>query len=144
MSHKLPEKHMSDLAIGQQATFTKTLTESDINLFAELTGDFNPIHVDPSYAARTQYSRPIAHGFLVAALVQPCTTELTTPGGVSLNYNFDMQAPVFIGETITASAEITHKRADKPIVTLKIRCVKDDGTVCVEGQALIYMVSDKE
>ncbi len=63
---------------------------------------------------------------------------------MSLNYNFDMKAPVFIGDTITASAEIAHKREDKPIVTLTIRCVKQDGTVCIDGEAIIYRLSDKQ
>ena len=136
------EKRMSNLEIGQKSVFSKTITESDICLFAGLTADFNPIHVDREYAGQTQYGRRVAHGFLVAALVQPCMTELTTPGGVSLNYNFSMKAPVFIGDTITASAEVVDKREDKPIVTLQIRCLKQDGTVCVDGTALIYMISE--
>jgi 3-hydroxybutyryl-CoA dehydratase len=139
----MKEKQMRDLEIGQKATFIKTLTEADITLFAGLTGDFNRIHVDQEYAKSTQYGKRIAHGFLVASLVQPCMSELTTPGGVSMNYNFDMKAPVFIGDTITASAEIIKKRQDKPIVTLKIQCAKQDNTVCISGEALIYMVSDK-
>jgi len=137
-------KHMADLSLGQKASFTKTVTESEVYLFAGITGDFNPIHVDEEYAKTTSFGRRIAHGFLTASLVQRCTSELTTPGGVSLNYNFDMQAPVFFGDTITASAEVIHKREDKPVVTLRIRCVKQDGTVCVDGKAIIYMMSDKK
>lgn len=144
MPEELEQKHISDLQIGQKAFFTKTISESDVYLFAGITGDFNRIHVDADYAKTTQYGKRIAHGFLVASMVQHCTSELTTPGGVSLNYNFDMKAPVFIGDTITASAEILHKRDDKPIVTLKIQCVKGNGTVCIDGQAVIYMVSDRE
>jgi len=144
MQPELNEKRMDDLCIGQKAFFTKTITESDVYLFAGITGDFNRIHVDEEYAKTTQFGRRIAHGFLTASMVQHCTSELTTPGGVSLSYNFDMKAPVFINDTITASAEVIHKREDKPIVTLKIVCVKQDGTVCVEGKAIIYMVSDKK
>ncbi len=144
MNTSLKEKGMDDLEIGQKAFFTKTIAESDVYLFAGITGDFNRIHVDEEYARTTQFGRRIAHGFLIASLVQPCTSELTTPGGVSLNYNFDMKAPVFIGDTITASAEVIHKREDKPIVTLKILCTKQDGTVCIEGKALIYMIRDKK
>ena len=136
-------KTMDDLTIGQRTTFTRTITEGDVYLFAGLTGDFNPIHVDVEYARTTSFGRRAAHGFLTASLVQPCMTELTTPGGVSLNYNFNMKAPVFIGDTITASAEVLEKRVDKPIVTLKVQCVKQDGTVCVDGKALIYMLSDR-
>ncbi len=143
MSKDIAEKHMSDMYIGLRHEFVKTLSESDIYLFAGITGDFNRIHVDDTYAKTTQFGQRIAHGFLTASLVQNCTSALTTPGGVSLNYNFDMKAPVFIGDTITASATVSHLREDKPIVTLKLLCEKQDGTVCVEGEALIYMVSDK-
>lgn len=135
---------MSDLVIGQKAVFTKTIGESDVYLFAGITGDLNRIHVDEEYAKSTTFGRRIAHGFLVASMVQHCTSELTTPGGVSLNYNFNMKAPVFIGDTITASAQVIDKRQDKPIVTLKIMCTKQDGTLCIDGTALIYMISDKK
>jgi 3-hydroxybutyryl-CoA dehydratase len=135
---------MAGLKIGQSSSFTKTIGESDIYLFAGLTGDFNPIHVDREYARTTQFGRRVAHGFLVAALVQPCMSALTTPGGVSLNYSFSMKKPVFIGDTITATAEVLEKREDKPIVTLGIRCENQDGEVCVEGTALIYMLSDRQ
>jgi 3-hydroxybutyryl-CoA dehydratase len=138
------EKHMSDLYIGQKASFTKTISESDVYLFAGITGDFNRIHVDKEYAKKTSFGKRIAHGFLTASMVQHCTSELTTPGGISLNYNYDMKAPVFIGDTITSSAEVVHKRDDKPVVTLLIKCVKQDGTVCIDGKAIIYMISDKK
>jgi len=137
------EKHMSDLHIGQKQVFVKTISESDVYLFAGITGDFNRIHVDEQYARGTQFGRRIAHGFLSAAMVQYCTSALTTPGGVSLNYNFDMKAPVFIGDTLTASAEVVHKRRDKPIVTLKIQCRNQNDEICIDGTALIYMVSDR-
>ena len=143
MQGEFKEKHMADFYIGQSSTFTKTLSESDIYLFAGITGDFNRIHVDDTYAQNTTYGKRIAHGFLVASMVQHCTSELTTPGGVSLNYNFDMKAPVFIGDTISASAKVIHLREDKPIVTLEIQCVKQDGTLCINGKAVIYMISDK-
>lgn len=142
-SETIQEKRMSDLEIGQRSIFSKTITESDVYLFAGLTADFNAIHVDQEYAKTTQFGERIAHGFLVAALVQPCMSALTTPGGVSLNYNFSMREPVFFGDTITASAEVVKKRKDKPIVTLQIRCQKQDGRVCIEGTALIYMISEK-
>jgi 3-hydroxybutyryl-CoA dehydratase len=140
----LRDKHIADMKIGQTAEFTKTVTESDVYLFAGITGDFNRIHVDEEYARTTQFGRRIAHGFLIASLVQRCTSELTTPGGVSLNYNFDMKAPVFFGDTITSTAKIVDLRQDKPIVTIDFRCTKQDGTVCIDGKAIIYMVSDRK
>lgn len=141
---EIKEKHISDLYLGQEATFTKTISESDVYLFAGITGDFNRIHVDEEYAKKTSFGKRIAHGFLTASMVQHCTSELTTPGGISLNYNYDMKAPVFIGDTITSSAKVIHKREDKPIVTLHIQCIKQDGTVCIDGKAIIYMMSDKK
>ncbi len=140
----MQDKQMKDMEIGQRSTFVKTITEADITLFAGLTGDFNRIHVDEEYAKSTQFKGRIAHGFLIASLVQPCMSKLTTPGGVSLNYNFDMKLPVFIHDTITASAEIIKKRTDKPIVTLRIQCRNQHDNICIDGEALIYMVSDKE
>jgi 3-hydroxybutyryl-CoA dehydratase len=143
MPSNLAEKHIKDMRIGDKAYFTKTISESDIYQFAGVTGDFNRIHVDEEYAKTTSFGRRIAHGFLTASLVQNCLTALTTPGGVSLNYSVNMKNPVFIGDTITASAEIAAIREDKPLVTLKFFCHKQDGTICLDGEALIYMMSDK-
>jgi 3-hydroxybutyryl-CoA dehydratase len=138
------EKRLRDIQIGQKETFTKTITESDVYIYAGLTADFNRIHVDSEYARTTDYGQRVAHGLLTASLVQPCLTALTTPGGVSLNYNFNMKAPVFFGDTITASAEVTAIRKDKPIVTLAVQCTRQDGSVCIDGTALIYMISEKK
>ena len=137
------EKTLDDITIGQKASFTKTVTEADVVLYAGLTGDFNRIHVDAEYARSTRFGERIAHGLLVAGLVQPAMSEITTPGGVSLRYEFDFRAPVRIGDTITAEAEVVHIRDDKPIVTLATRCVNQRGEVVVEGKALVYMVSEK-
>jgi len=142
--NNLQDKRISDLKIGQKAVFFKTISESDVYLFAGITGDYNRIHVDEEYAKSTPYGKRIAHGFLIAALVQNCTSALTTPGGVSLNYQFDMKAPVFIGDTISASAEVIDIRKDKPVVTLKIECRKQDNTICINGKAVIFMISEKD
>ena len=138
------EKRLSDIRVGQKASFSKTITEADVVLYAGLTGDFNRIHVDAEYARTTRFGERIAHGLLVAGLVQPALSEITTPGGVSLHYEFDMRAPVRLGDTITAEAEVVHIRKDKPIVTLATRCVNQRGEVVIEGKALIYMVSEKD
>ena len=138
----MAEKTLDDISVGQKASFTKTITESDVVLYAGLTGDFNRVHVDAEYARGTRFGQRIAHGLLVAGLVQPALSEITTPGGVSLHYEFDLKAPVFIGDTITAEAEVVNIRRDKPIVTLELRCTKQDGTVAIRGKALIYMVSE--
>jgi len=138
------EKRIKDIKVGQKHTFCKTITEGDVYLYAGLTADFNRIHVDAEYARSTTYGQRVAHGLLTASLVQPCLSALTTPGGVSLNYNFNMKAPVFFGDTITAMAEVIAIRKDKPLVTLKVECTKQDGIVCIDGTALIYILSERE
>jgi len=138
------EKTLSDIRVGQKASFTKTITEADVVLYAGLTGDFNRVHVDEEYARGTRFGGRIAHGLLVAGLVQPALSALTTPGGVSLHYEFDLKAPVRLGDTITAEAEVVDIRRDKPIVTLDTRCTNQRGEVVISGRALIYMVSEKD
>lgn len=140
----MKQKTLADIQIGQKASFTKTITEADVVLYAGLTGDFNRIHVDAEYARHTRYGERIAHGLLVAGLVQPALSEITTPGGVSMRYEFDLKAPVRIGDTITAEAQVTDIRSDKPIVTLETRCINQRGEVVIRGKALIYMISEKD
>ena len=140
----MKEKTLQDIHLGQRASFTKTITEADVVLYAGLTGDFNRVHVDEEYARNTRFGGRIAHGLLVAGLVQPALSAITTPGGVSLHYEFDLKAPVHLGDTITAEAEVVEIHQDKPIVTLETRCTNQRGEVVISGRAVIYMVSEKD
>ncbi len=120
--------------IGFKTTHVKTVTEADINLFAEVSGDFNPVHVNEEYAKKTFFDGRIAHGALAQALLSASMAKL--PGLVIfLSQSIKFLEPVRIGDTITAIAEVVEIRKDKGIVTLKNTCVNQKGEAIVEGEA---------
>lgn len=124
--------------IGFKTTHTKTVTEADINLFAEVSGDFNPVHLREEYAEKTFFGGRIAHGALAQALLSAAMAEL--PGLVIfLSQSVRFLKPVRIGDTVTAIAEVTATRKDKGIVTLKNTCINQNGDTVVEGEAAIRL-----
>lgn len=133
-------KSFADIRLGARTEHTRHLTEEDVRLYAELTGDYNQVHVDPEYAAKTRYGQRVAHGLLTCGLVQKSLTELVAPGGVSLSYEFRLRRPVFLGDTITASAEISEKFPGRNLLRCPLECVNQYGAVVVEGEALIKML----
>lgn len=129
---------MSTLEIGATASRTKTFTDEDVRTFAQISGDSNPIHLDEDYAAATQFKRRIAHGILTASLISAAiANDLPGEGTIYLSQSLQFKAPVYIGDTITATVEITHIREKRNIVTLKTTCVNQDGTVVLEGEAVV-------
>jgi acyl dehydratase len=126
-------------SIGQVATWTRTFTAEDVEAFAELTGDRNPLHFDAEFAGRTRAGALIVHGGLTTGLFNALVAEvLPGPGSVFLHQEWDYPAPVYIGDTVTAQAEIIEARADKPIT--KLRCVarRADGTEVLTGTCVVY------
>ncbi len=120
--------------IGYKTTHVKTITENDIELFAEVSGDFNPVHVNEEYAKKTFFGGRIAHGALAQALLSAAMAKL--PGLVIfLSQSVRFLKPVRIGDTITAIAEVIDTRRDKGIVTLKNTCINQSGEPVVEGEA---------
>ena len=91
-----------DVALGSRTEHAHVVTEEDVARYAELTGDYNPVHVDEEYARTTRYGARVAHGLLTCGLVQKSLTELVAPGGVSLSYEFHLRRPVFLGDTVVA------------------------------------------
>jgi acyl dehydratase len=125
------------LAVGQQVSTVRAFTPDEVRAFASLSGDANPIHLDSDYARRTQFGRPIVHGLLTVSLFsQLLGEELPGPGTVYLGQTLKFLLPVFVGEEITATVEITHIRADKPIVTLRTTVTTPNG-VAVDGEAVV-------
>ncbi|MFC2017042.1 MaoC family dehydratase [Chloroflexota bacterium] len=121
------------VGIGFKTTHTKTITEADINLFAEVCGDFNPVHMQEEYAKKTFFSGRIAHGALTLSLLSAAMSKL--PGLVIfLGATDKFLAPVRIGDTITATGEVIGVREDKGIVTLKASCTNQKGETLVEGE----------
>jgi acyl dehydratase len=126
-------------AVGSRATWTRTFTEEEVELYARITGDRNPLHFDPDYAGRTRVGRLVVQGGLTTGLFNALVAmELPGTGSVFLHQEWDYPAPVFVGDTVTAEAEVIEARADKPIT--KLRCVarRDDGTEVLTGECLVY------
>jgi 3-hydroxybutyryl-CoA dehydratase len=124
--------------IGASASRTKTYTDDDVRTFAQVSGDMNAIHLDDAYAKSTIFGRRIAHGMLTASLISAVIgNDLPGEGTIYLGQDLKFKAPVFIGDTVTATVEIVKYRAERRIMTLRTVCTKADGTVVIEGEAVV-------
>lgn len=127
-------------AVGDRAELTRTISDEAVRSFATSTGDTNPIHLDEAYAAGTRFGRRIAHGILVSGVVSAVLgTRLPGPGAVYLSQSLQFRAPVFVGDTVTAAVEVIAVRSDKPVVTLRTTCTRQDGVIAVEGEAVLLV-----
>ena len=130
-------KTIDQLNIGDKASLTKQITESDVLRFAEVTGDRNPIHLDPEYASKTRFKERIAHGMLTASLISAAiSTRLLGPGSIYVSQSLEFKAPVKLGDVIQAEVELIEKIPDKNRVRLKTTCRNQDGTVVIDGEAI--------
>lgn len=131
-------KTIEDLSIGEFATVSKTISETDIYLFAGITGDFNPAHVDEEYAKTTVFKRRIAHGMLTAGLISHILgMKLPGPGAIYLQQQVRFLAPVFVGDTITARAEVIEIISEKKRVRMRTTCTNQAGETVLDGEALM-------
>jgi len=131
-------KTIDDIQIGERASFTKTVAESDIYLFAGITGDLNPAHVDAEYMKTTPFKQRIAHGVLTVGFISTVLgMKLPGPGALMLGVNVRFTAPVFIGDTITAQVEAIEKDNAKNRLKLKTTCVNQIGKTVVDGEFLM-------
>jgi 3-hydroxybutyryl-CoA dehydratase len=125
--------------VGQKASFSKQITERDVETFAEISGDRNPLHLDQAFAAKTRFGTRIAHGGFTFALISAALgTEMPGPGTVYMSQNLKFLKPVLFNDTVTATVEITAIRADKGIVTLKTDCTNQNGDRIAEGEAVVF------
>src|SRR5512145_2570725 len=125
--------------IGQTARRTRKVTDRDIELFTELTGDRNPLHYDAAASARSRFGGIIVQGGVTSGLLNALVAEdLPGPGSVFLHVDWSFRAPVRPGDEITAEAEVLALRDDKPISTLRTTITNQVGTVVLEGTALVY------
>ena len=131
-------KTIEELSVGQSARFSKTISEADVYGFAGITGDFNPAHVDEEYAKGTFFKNRIAHGMLTASFISTIIgTMLPGPGSVYMRQEVSFLAPVNIGDTITAVAEVAELLTEKKRVRLKTYCLNQEGAKVVDGEALV-------
>jgi acyl dehydratase len=125
--------------VGTRATWTRTFAAEDVELYARITGDRNPLHFDERFAAGTRFGRLVVQGGLTTGLFNALVAEkLPGPGSVFLHQEWDYPAPVFLGDTVTAEAEVTEARSDKPITTLRCVARRDDGTEVLRGTCIVY------
>lgn len=130
-----------ELKIGDKFSTTKQITDAVVRAFAELSGDFNPIHLDEEFAAKTQFKRRIAHGMISGALISAVLGyELKERKVVYLSQTLKFIAPVFINDTVTATATVAAIREDKPIVTIETICTNQSGETVVTGEGKIMIL----
>ena len=127
------------ITVGQRASRSLTLTAEHVRKFAEISGDHNPLHFDAAFAARTKFGRLVVQGGLTTGLVHALVAmDMPGPGTVFLSQNWKFTAPVYIDDTITASAEVVSVHASKPVTQLNIRVTRQTGEVVLEGEAWCY------
>ena len=130
------------LAVGNTATRQMTVTAEHVKIFAELTGDYNPLHFDESFAAGTKFGRLVVQGGLTTGLLHALVAmDMPGPGTVFLSQDWKFTAPVFIGDTITAEAEVLSVHETKPVTQLKILINRQDGETVLEGEAWCYTLT---
>ncbi len=128
----------SELKVGQRASIQKTFTGSDVEAFAQVSMDTNPIHLDEEYAKTTVFGRRIVHGILTSGLISAVlANKLPGPGTIYLGQELRFTAPVFLGDTITAEVEIAEIREDKKIIKLNTTCTNQDGKAVITGLATV-------
>jgi 3-hydroxybutyryl-CoA dehydratase len=131
-------KSIDQMQVGDAAEFAKTVTETDIYLYAGITGDFNPAHVNEAYAKNTFFKTRIAHGMLAAGFVSAIiANQLPGPGTIYMKQELSFLAPVRIGDTITARVEVLELLAEKNRVRLKTTCSNQDGVTVLTGEGLV-------
>lgn len=125
------------ITLGATASRTKIFTDEDVRTFARITDDHNPIHLDEAYAATTRFGQRLVHGMFTASLISAVlANELPGEGTIYLSQTLQFKAPVFIGDTITATVEVTAYRENKGVVTLATTCTNQHGQVVLAGEAV--------
>lgn len=130
-----------DLKIGDRFSTSREVTDELIRKFAEVSGDFNPIHLDDEFAKTTRFGKRIAHGMLSGAFISAVLGyEFRERKIVYLSQTMKFVAPVFIGDTVTATGTITYIREDKNIVTLETVCTNQNGDITTTGEAMVMIL----
>jgi len=127
------------LQVGQKARRNLTFTREDVDAYARITGDFNPLHFDAAFAAGTKFGRLVVHGGLTAGILNALVAQdLPGPGTVFMSQDLKYLAPVFIGDTITGEVEVLSVHATKPVTQLKATVYRKDGERALEGTCWCY------
>jgi len=133
-----------DIRLGMEETFTKAVTADDVQSFADVSGDTNPVHLDEVYAISTSFGGRIAHGLLTASFLSTILgTKLPGPGAIYVSQSLNFRAPVRIGDRVTARARVVSMCVEKFRVTFECECLVDGETV-VDGEAVVLVPSRAE
>ena len=133
------------VVVGQKAQRTLSLTDNHVKTYAELTGDFNPLHFDEEFASKTTFKSLVVQGGLTTGLLHAVVAmDMPGPGTVFLNQNWQFTAPVYIGDTITAEAEVIKVHPTKPVTTLKIVVTRQTGEIVLDGEAVCYTFAPED
>ncbi len=128
----------TELTVGQSASLQKTFTGEDVATFAAISLDTNPIHLDDAYAANSIFGKRIVHGMFTGSLISAViANQLPGPGTIYLGQDLKFTAPVFLGDTITATVTVTALKPEKKIVTLDTTCVNQNGQTVIAGSAVV-------
>ena len=128
-----------NLRIGPTARLTKTIGDADLRLFAEITGDFNPLHFSDEFAARTRFGRRVAQGGIAAGLLNALVAmEMPGPGTVFMSQSLNYRRPVYVGDTLTASVAVLALKADKPVCHLAFVVTNQGGDTVLDAEAWTY------
>jgi 3-hydroxybutyryl-CoA dehydratase len=131
-------KKISEISVGDTAEFSKTISEADIYMFAGITGDLNPFHVNEEYAKQTFFKGRIAHGMLLAGFISTVVgCYLPGPGAIYVKQELKFMAPARIGDTITAKVVVTEVMEEENRIILDTFCLNQDGEKVLDGQALL-------
>jgi acyl dehydratase len=124
---------------GQKASRKMTVTAAHVKAYAEMTGDYNPLHFDEAFTSRTKFGRLVAQGGLTTGILHALVAmDMPGPGTVFLSQNWKFTAPVYIGDTITAEAEVLSVHATKPVCQLRMIVSREGGESVLEGEAWCY------
>jgi 3-hydroxybutyryl-CoA dehydratase len=141
MADLAPQRYVEDLEPGMWHEITRTITQEQVNAFADLTGDHNPIHLDEDYAKGTMFKTRIAHGAFVASFLSGVMgTQLPGPGAIFRSLNLNYRAPVRVGDTILARVEVEEVNPAKNMVKLKVSCAVN-GLKVVRGEAMAWVAN---
>lgn len=139
------KKSFERISIGDKAHFSKTIAESDVYLYAGITGDFNPMHVNRTFAAQSIFGAPVAHGMLPAGLISTVLgTILPGPGTIYLSQTLEFKSPVRLNDTITATVEVVEKIEKKRRIRLKTLCHNQKDELVIQGEATVLISNDTD
>ena len=129
------------LKVGDKAAFSRTVTDDDIQAFARVSGDTQPLHLDDAFASKTRFKKRIAHGMISAAYISAALGTKLAPGAVVvyLGQTMRFRLPVGIGDTITAECEVTAVDPDRRIITIRTDCKNQNGDAVVTGEATVLL-----